>query len=263
MCTAIVWTGPGPAVLLAGIRDEFMGRAWEPPARHWPHYPGLIGGRDLVAGGTWLALRPGPRPRVACVLNGRGAMAPEQARISRGILPLQAAADGKLAQPRLAGFDPFHLLIAEPGRTVLASWDGAHLTERELPGGLHLIVNSGLDSDVLTGPPGDQAAPGRDRELARLRHFGPLLSAAIRPEPRPGEPAAQAWGEWFPLLNGAGLATGDQRALILRHEFADGRVWGTTSISLVALSPGQARYDFTGQPGEPAAWQAIPLAQER
>ena len=106
MCTAILGIGPDGTILLAGVRDEFVSRAWQPPGQHWPDVPGVIGGRDLLAGGTWLAVAPAVR-RVACVLNGLGQMAPAGARQSRGVLPL-AAADGKLspAGPAdLAAFD--------------------------------------------------------------------------------------------------------------------------------------------------------------
>ena len=295
MCTAIVSVGPGPGLLLAGIRDELTGRAWQPPARHWPEYPELTGGLDLVAGGTWLAVAPGAA-RVACVLNGRGQPAPAPARRSRGILPLQAAAEGKLPRHGLAAFDPFHLLTAEPGRAWLASWDGEQLTERELPTGLHMVVNSGLASDLLaaagaatgaaagaaTGPAaGTGQAPGREHEMARIAHFLPRLRATAPPRPRPGVPVAQAWGGWLPLLNGDGLATDDPRALIVRRDLGDGRVYGSTSVSLVALPAGAlsagavpagavpagavpagaARYDFTGRPGDPAAWQPVPLGR--
>src|SRR5579884_1981152 len=71
MCTAIVSVEPGGPLLLAGIRDELADRAWQPPAAHWPEYPGVLGGLDLLAGGTWLAVGPAA-PRVSCVLNGRG-----------------------------------------------------------------------------------------------------------------------------------------------------------------------------------------------
>jgi hypothetical protein len=257
MCTAIV--SVGPVLLLAGIRDEFTGRAWQPPARHWPQYPGLTGGLDLVAGGTWLAVAAGDR-RVACVLNGRGALAPAASRRSRGILPLQAAAEGKLAQAELADFDPFHLLTAEPGRAELVSWDGARLTGQELAQGLHVIVNSGLDSDLLAaGSTGEPGGAGREHELARLGYFLPRLRSAGRPDPRTRLPFARAWGDWVPLMNGDGLAPDDPRALIVRHDFGDGRVWGTTSISLVALAPAEVRYDFTGHPGDPSAWEPVPL----
>jgi uncharacterized protein with NRDE domain len=260
MCTAILSLEPGGPVLLAGFRDELTDRAWQPPQRHWPGYPELIGGRDLLAGGTWLAVAP-PARRAACVLNGRGTMAPARSRRSRGILPLQAAAEGKLAHAGLEDFDPFHLLVTEPGRGTLTSWDGQDLTERELPAGLHMIVNSGLASDLLaTGTAGADAAAsaGREHELARIAHFLPRLRSAPRPAPRPGDPVAHAWGDWLPLLDGGGLAPDDPRALIVRRDLGEGRVWGTTSTSLVALWPDTVRYDFTGTPGDAAAWRPVP-----
>jgi Transport and Golgi organisation 2 len=248
MCTAILSIEPGAPVLLAGVRDELADRAWEPPGRHWRDFPGIIGGRDLVAGGTWLAVEPAAR-RVACVLNGRGRMAAAGSRRSRGVLPLEAAA-GKPEHGGLADFDPFHLLIAEPGRAALSSWDGEHLTERQLPAGLHVVMNSGL----CDGP-----AAGREQELARIAHFEPRLRRAARPDPRPGRPVAQAWGAWLPLMNGDGIRPEDPRALIVRRDLGAGRIWGTTSISLVALSPDGVRYDFTGTPGDPDAWYPVPV----
>ena len=261
MCTAILSIGAGAPVLLAGIRDEFTGRAWQPPGRHWPQYPELTGGLDLLAGGTWLAVAPAAR-RVACVLNGRGVTAPAASRRSRGVLPLQAAAEGKLAHEMVTDFDPFHLLTAEPGRATLDSWDGTNLTERELAAGLHLIVNSGIVSDppaAGSAGAGDERFTGREHELARVTHFLPEFRAAARPAPHPGTPVRQAWGEWLPLLDGGGITPDDPRALIVRRDLGDGRIWGTTSISLTALWPDAVRYDFTGAPGDPAAWYPVPV----
>jgi len=267
MCTAVLSIEAGGPVLLAGVRDELTERAWEPPGRHWPDYPALIGGRDLLAGGTWLAVAPAPR-RVACVLNGRGRPAPARFRRSRGALPLLAAAE---AEPKLGGleaFDPFHLLTAEPDFAILRSWDGERFTERELTAGLHVVVNSGLGSDLLAG---DAAGSGRPRrqpgqqsaenahELARVAHFLPRFRAAIRPVPRPGIPVGQAWGAWLPLVNGDGIPAEDPRALIVWRDLGAGRIWGTTSISLVAVSPEWVRYDFTGAPGEASAWWPVPM----
>src|SRR5438046_2449724 len=140
MCTAIIDFDPTSTVpvLLAGVRDEFAVRPWEPPARHWP---GLVGGRDLQAGGTWLAVQPSS-PRVACVLNGQGPLAAEPDRRSRGELPLRLAAEGKLDGIDPSRYDPFHIIGAEPGAVRLWSWDGAELTEQSLGPGLHLVVNS-------------------------------------------------------------------------------------------------------------------------
>jgi hypothetical protein len=267
MCTAVLSIEPGAPVLLAGVRDELADRAWEPPGGHWPDYRGLIGGRDLVAGGTWLAVAPAAR-RVACVLNGRGRQAPAGSRRSRGVLPLQAAADGRLRRAGLEDFDPFHLVSAEPGMAVLWSWDGERLTERELMAGLHIVVNSGLDSDLRAddapgpGYPGRQAAgasTGSTQELARIAHFLPRLRAAARPDPRPGRPVLQAWGAWLSLMNGDGIRPDDPRALIVRRDLGGGRIWGTTSLSLAALSPDGLRYDFTAAPGDLAGWYPVPV----
>ena len=257
MCTAILDLAPGAPALLAGIRDELVDRAWEPPGRYWPDHPGLIGGRDLQAGGTWLAVSPEDQ-RVTCVLNARGRPAEQATRRTRGVLPLQVAQEAKLSRDGLADFDPFHVLSAEPGMAMLWSWDGEHLTERELGPGLHMLVNSGLASDLLPAA-ADSGNPGREHELARLAHFLPRLTAAARPDPRPGAPTAQAWGAWLPLIDGDGLARDDPRALIVRRDLGDGRVWGTTSVSLVAVWPDAMRYDFTAAPGNPDAWYAVPL----
>ena len=90
-------------------------------------------------------------------------------------------------------------------------------------------MNAGLDTDA------DPLVP----------HFAPLLAAT------PSEPAA-----WFDLLAGDGLDPGDDRALVVRKEI-DGRLYGSTSAALVALSPAEVRYDFTATPADPASWTPV------
>jgi hypothetical protein len=250
VCTAIVDFDPASPVpvLLVGVRDEFAVRPWVPPARRWPDRPGLIGGQDLQAGGTWLAVNPA-LPRAACVLNGEGPLAPEAEKLSRGGLPLLLAAVGKLDGIDPRRYDPFHILGAEPDAVRLWSWDGADLTERVLGPGLHLVVNSGLEGELA-------GHPGAAEMAARIAHFRPRLRSAARPEPVSGT-TADAWGGWLPLVDGDGLAVSDPRALVVRRDFGDGRIWGTGSISLVALRPGGVRYDFSGTPGDPAAWHEV------
>lgn len=255
MCTAIVSVDPASPVpvLLVGVRDEFLARSWEPPGHHWPDRPGLVAGRDLRAGGTWLAVDP-VAPRVATVLNGRGRMAPEPERLSRGGLPLLTAAEGKLGEIDLPRYDPFHLIGAEPDRVRLWSWNGEDLAERDLGPGLHAVVNSGLEGED------QQVGQTEDAYMAaRLEHFRPRFERAVRPLPVPGgeDGAAEAWGEWLPLVNGGGVPRFDHRALLPQLDLGGGRVWGTTSVSLVALSPSEARYDFSADPGAADAWTRV------
>ena len=45
----------GPLFTLAANRDEFFRRTAE-PMHWWSEAPGLLAGRDLVGGGTWLGM---------------------------------------------------------------------------------------------------------------------------------------------------------------------------------------------------------------
>ncbi len=241
MCTVIVSFEPGAEtpVVLAGIRDELASRPWEPPAAHWPRFPALVGGRDLSAGGTWLAVDPGG-PVVAALLNGCGEPAPEAIRRSRGDLPLRAAAQGELPDGDLSCYDPFHLLVADPGGVRLWSWDGREVTDAKLPAGPHIVVNSGWE-------PG-----GSD---PRVAYFRPRFASAERPSAR--DAGEGSWAAWRRLASGAGLATSDPRALVVRKELPDGQVWGTSSITLVALGDDALRYDFCSRPADPSSWREV------
>lgn len=255
MCTVVISLAPTEPMplLLLGFRDELTGRPWQPPARHWPGSP-LVGGRDEQAGGTWLAVHP-QIPRVACVLNGRGAQAPPQARRSRGELPLRAAAEGPQALRdlhdqlgTLASYDPFLLICADLSSALMLSWDGTDTAlENFEPDQTHVITNAGH-----TYPP----APAHPD--AKAGHFGAKF-AAYRPDADPAATIKDAWGDWLTLADGDGLSDTDPAAIVVRHELPDGRVYGTTSISLVALGPHALRYDFQPVPADPTTWYPVDL----
>jgi hypothetical protein len=248
MCTAVLRLQPGHPAVLLGVRDEFTDRAWVPPGRHWPAHPGVIGGKDLLAGGTWLAVAP-DQARAACVLNGRGRPAEVATRRSRGVLPLRAAAGARLDQAALADLDPFHLLTVWPDGALLHSWDGADLRERDLGPGLHVVVNDGLAADARAWSasiPGPGEPDGRAQELARIEHFAARF-----------DDSGTAWESWLRLADGDGLGTEDPGALIVRRRLDDGRIWGTTSVSLVELSPTGMRYAFNARPGDHAGWYRV------
>jgi len=261
VCTVVVSLEPGERVplRLLGIRDELTSRPWRPPARHWPGSP-LIGGIDEQAGGTWLAVHPGI-PRVACLLNARGPLADPARRRSRGELPLRAAAEGPGFLSRLAGdpgalaaYDPFHLICGTPDAVTMIS----HLPGerppvppdvRDLGPGTHLITNAG---HAYPAGPGDPAAE------PKAAHFADKFGAA-RPPANPALPLAQAWGDWLTLAAGDGLDPADPAGIIVRHELPDGRVHGSTSVTLVALGDGAVRYDFQPHPGRADGWYPVPL----
>ncbi len=248
MCTVVIGFAPEAdlPLILVGVRDEFAGRAWLPPDRHWPDLPGVIGGIDLLAGGTWLAVDPA-RPRAAALLNGRGAPAPEDRRRSRGELPLLAVQAGDLPERDLTRYDPFRLVLAEPAGVRLWHWDGEALTEDKLPEGVHIIVNSGWE---------------RGDENPRVAHFRPLFAAVeaggANPDaPRWEENLERRWREWRNLASGAGIPVDDPRALVVRHDLGERGVWGTSSITLLALAPGGVRYDFCPRPADPSTWYRV------
>ena len=90
MCTVVLALRPQSPwpVLLAANRDEMAHRPALPPGRHWDDRPDVVGGLDVEAGGSWLALKDSGV--VAAVLNRRGTLGPEPGRRSRGELVLEA-----------------------------------------------------------------------------------------------------------------------------------------------------------------------------
>jgi hypothetical protein len=286
VCTVVVSLEPGELVplRLLGVRDELTSRPWRPPARHWPGSP-LIGGIDDQAGGTWLAVHPGV-PRVACLLNGRGQLADPARRRSRGELPLRAAAEGPgmlrdLADDldALAAYDPFHLICGTPDSATALTWPGSsyppgedsapwghagsrwpvppgqptapagHPVLRDLAPGTHLFTNTG---HAYPADPG-RGDPGAEPKAA---HFAEKFAAA-RPSADPALPVAAAWGDWLTLAAGDGLDPADPAAIIVRHDLPDGRVHGTTSVTLVGLGAGALRYDFQPNPGSADGWYPV------
>ena len=208
MCTVVVRTGQ--PLTLMGVRDEFTDRPWEGPGEHWPEHPGVTGGRDLKAGGTWLAVDTARR-RAAALLNGRGRAAPETTKVSRGDLPLLALAANGLPDVELSHYDPFHLVVADLARVRLFSWDGVRPAATEVADGTSMIVNTGLDPD--------------DERVALHR------------------PRFEAAADWSDLITAE--PSDAPEALIVRHELPDGRVFASLSATLVTLAPEGVTYHFT------------------
>ena len=85
MCLVVLSFGQHPdyPLILAANRVEVHARPTR-DAHWWPDKPGVVGGRDLQAGGTWLALHNSGR--FATVTNFRDAERPSPKHRSRGHL---------------------------------------------------------------------------------------------------------------------------------------------------------------------------------
>jgi uncharacterized protein with NRDE domain len=138
-------------LVLAANRDEFHGRQSR-PAQFWslPHsHPGLLAGKDLTQGGTWLGMtRNG---RFAAVTNIRDPRAAKGSR-SRGFLTLEFLL-GSMSpldylaslQDSLAEFGGFNLLVGD--RHTLAYLNSASGQARLLSPGIYGLSNAALDAD--------------------------------------------------------------------------------------------------------------------
>lgn len=133
-------------LVVAGNRDEFHARPTE-GLHWWPDNPQLLAGRDLQAGGTWLAV--GRNGRFATVTNHSDAAPPQAGLRSRGELvtnfvnstatPLDFVEqiDGK-------AYAGYNLFVCDGRQLAFASnRDGE---PRELGPGLYGLANAGLDA---------------------------------------------------------------------------------------------------------------------
>jgi uncharacterized protein with NRDE domain len=148
MCLiAFAWRAhPDYRLLLAANRDEFHAR---PAAslRWWEDRPSILAGRDLCAGGTWLAI--GDTGRFATVTNYRETLQVQPAERSRGELVAGFVASGESPLEFMQGIDGdryagFSLLAGTPESMACVSNRGD--AARPLEPGLYGLSNASLDT---------------------------------------------------------------------------------------------------------------------
>jgi len=134
--------------LLLGNRDEFHARPTA-PAREWADASGVFGGRDLVAGGSWLAVNR--NGRYAAVTNVRRPGASPAPR-SRGALvgefvtgAATPAAYAATVARECAEYGPFNLVVGDGGGACFVSSIDASV--RRLGDGVHAFSNGSLEDE--------------------------------------------------------------------------------------------------------------------
>jgi uncharacterized protein with NRDE domain len=170
MCTLLFGLDVlGPRTVLAATnRDEDPARPSETP-QVLGRDPLVVGGRDAVAGGTWLAVRAAV-PGVAMLLNRRDPTPEKPGRRSRGLLTLDVASapDPRaraLAEAEIGHYAPCSLLWLSAGESWhLSIRPGREPTLEPIAAGWHAITHFELDD----------AADARTRwVLARLARWRP------------------------------------------------------------------------------------------
>lgn len=244
MCTILLLRRPGHVwpLLAAANRDERLDRAWDPPGPHWPSHPGVTGGRDLTAGGTWMAL--GASSVLAAVLNRPGSLGPAAGKLSRGDLPLRAAqATSAAAATRdLSGLDstayrPFNLVVADRDSAFFLRGLGEGPVE-VLPLGEGFTMVTAQD-------PNDLASPRIRRHLPRFR---------AAPPPRPDQ---NDWMAWETLLADDSQ---DEAGIAATLRVPPTKGFGTVCSSLVGLAAdGARRWRFCAGPPGALPFRDLPL----
>ncbi|MEA2120407.1 NRDE family protein [Halovibrio sp. HP20-50] len=153
MCLiTFAWHPGSPTPLrLMGNRDEFHARPTAPLA-YWQDCPAIAGGRDLEAGGSWLAAKQGGT--VAALTNVRDPqLTTPPGAPSRGALVSQALLCDDieswltaLKQGEALRYAGFNLLVATPHRLWHLHRSRNRVALSEVTPGVHGLSNADLDS---------------------------------------------------------------------------------------------------------------------
>jgi uncharacterized protein with NRDE domain len=171
MCLILLaWKSvPAQPLIVAANRDEFHARP-AAPAKFWEDRPGILGGRDLEARGTWMGVsRSG---KFAAVTNYRGPQEPRAAE-SRGALVTRFLDNEMSSSQYVAGIVPnfhsysgFNLLACDGEELWWTSNRGGE--PRRLAPGIYGLGNALID------------APEVD---ASKQRFASVLAAGTAVEP--------------------------------------------------------------------------------
>lgn len=203
MCLIVVgWQAhPDYPLVVAANRDEYLARP-AVPAHWWTDAPGILAGRDLEAGGTWLGMsRSG---RFAALTNYRDPTqhrtgAPSRGTLVRNCLTGEDASTEQLKRVATVSrnYAGFNLLLSD-GRNlgIHESTTGA---VRTLPPGVYGLSNHVLDT------PWPKVRLARDRFTDALSHLPDesIFLALLRDETHaadehlPDTGISREWERWL------------------------------------------------------------------
>lgn len=147
MCTVVLLLDAHPEapLIVAANRDEWRARATAPFGEL---LPGIFGGKDLAAGGTWFAVRKDGG--MALLTNVRPGMARDDSKRSRGeiVLDVLQQASATAMRARMQALDPvrynpFNLLFGHAGEWFYASSGRPDIAR--VKAGVHVLGNRTLD----------------------------------------------------------------------------------------------------------------------
>lgn len=229
-------------LVMAANRDEAVGRPSDPPLMLQDDPP-LWGGRDRLAGGTWLAVDP--TGRVCAVTNRHpGGRLPERdsSRSSRGQIPALVLASGDdsgaiaaLDELTARAYNPVNVLyISDQTARWVGVDDEVGVRSATLKPGIHVLTEQNPDD------PGSAKATGLLAEAA-------ALADGASPE--------ELVARWQQLLRSHELISDEPQSAACIHA----EHFGTVSSSVTTISRDSVRYDHAeGHPCVTPFKQVLP-----
>lgn len=135
-------------LVLAANRDEFYERP-SAPVCFWDENPGLLAGRDLKEGGTWLGITK--TGRIAAVTNFRALKSARDDALSRGLLVRDFLEGTESSEKYIERIKPYADKY-NGFNIVLGTWKGLYCFSnvtgsfREISPGIHGLSNHLLDT---------------------------------------------------------------------------------------------------------------------
>ena len=203
MCTLALYLRVFPEypMVVAANRDEYLARPAVAPTV-LSENPMIVGGKDLKAGGTWLAINE--FGLIAGLLNRRSDLPADPDRRSRGLLCLDAL-KYKTVEEALRfvvaqdpeRYNPFNLMLASREAAAVAHNRQGRIEATRLRAGTHLLTNLDVNdfecprisrsfnrfAALASEPDVAKEPPSMRQRLARL-----LSDHSTQLDPRTGRP---------------------------------------------------------------------------